>query len=238
MSQSIIRSLASHEDIIESGLKSFLDVGRSLVAIRDGHLFPDDDFDTYCKRRWGLSRTGAAHYITAVKTVDNLVTIVTTDKKSAEIKHILPVNEAQARAVAAVSDSPKTQAAVWTAAVKSAPKNEAGEPQVTAALVKKTAAAMLQPTPPPTEREPGDDPVEPEHVPALAQANGEKPRPTPQPTGMYDDAKIESAIGALARMFTARANALGKTKSVKYRKCLDDLEDVLSAWRDWTKESR
>ena len=58
-------NLQYHEQVIEKGLASFIEVGESLMAIREGKLYRDEfpqgtgGFETYCKVRWGFTRSNA-----------------------------------------------------------------------------------------------------------------------------------------------------------------------------------
>ena len=47
--------LLQHEQVIEKGLKTFVDVGNALLAIRDKRLYRQGfgTFEDYCKDRWG-----------------------------------------------------------------------------------------------------------------------------------------------------------------------------------------
>lgn len=44
--------LAEHEAIIEAGQLTFIEVGNSLMAIRDDHLYHQDTFEQYLAERW------------------------------------------------------------------------------------------------------------------------------------------------------------------------------------------
>lgn len=188
------RSLKSHEEIIESGIRSFLDVGRSLLAIRDERLYKDDydSFEAYCQGRWKFTRQRAHMYIESTVAVDDLSTIV--DKKieessgnseSRKLKNQIPIpvqipppiNESQARAIAEAAPDANTRRHIWQAVAINAPKDKAGNPKITASLVKKVAAKITgksngkpepaetatEPLPIPP-REPGEDATEPQHV--------------------------------------------------------------------------
>lgn len=137
------RSLKEHEEIIESGVKSFIDVGMSLMAIRDERLYREthSTFEDYCRERWGFTKTHACRLIESAKVVSDLSPI--GDKNTPSSQASLPQNEAQARAVAESAPDAKTRAKVWEAAVASAPKSDDGKPKVTAAVVKKIAATIV-----------------------------------------------------------------------------------------------
>lgn len=105
--------LAELETIIESGMKSFLVVGRALLKIRDSRLYRDSHrtFDDYCRDRWGMSRVRAHQLIEATKVSDNLLTTVNK-----------PTSEWQARPLARLE--PEQQAEAWQEAVETAPEGK------------------------------------------------------------------------------------------------------------------
>ncbi len=98
------RSLDQNEAVIERGLGTFVEVGEALMAIRDGRQYRDadySDFDTYCRERWGMSRTQSDRLITASDVVSTLAPIGAT-----------PQTESQARALAPLRDDPEAMAEV------------------------------------------------------------------------------------------------------------------------------
>lgn len=75
--------LRNLEAVVEAGIESFIAVGNSLAAIRDGRLYraTHSTFEAYCKDRWGLGDRHARNIINA-----------------AEVGTMVPVaNERQAR---------------------------------------------------------------------------------------------------------------------------------------------
>lgn len=148
----IEKELAHHESIIEDGVKSFLHVGRSLIAIRDGSLYGEKygTFEAYCEKRWGFKRAQAYRLMEAaevVKEVSEMSPIgdTKTDKSSTHPEKVIPQNEAQARALAGAGDTPEQRREVWTKAVETAPRNEAGEPVITARHIAKVADEVVGP---------------------------------------------------------------------------------------------
>lgn len=167
-----VRSLEAHEQIIESGMRSFLDVGRSLLAIREEKLYLEkaESFEEYCKKRWGFAKSHAYRLIESAEVVDDLVVSPIGGHSTKSDSQVLPENERQARALADSSDNPRTRATVWAKAVEVAPKNEAGDPVVTAALVKKVAAEIVRPAKPkPAELEAEEDEPEDEPDPTIEE---------------------------------------------------------------------
>jgi protein gp37 len=115
--------LARHEATIERGQPTFVEVGNALRAIRDGRLYHRagyDDFDAYCRARWGYSRVHAHRQIQAARTA----TALPIGNR--------PANEAQARAFVrdrrAAASPARAEAVIldeWTAL----------EPDIQAALI-------------------------------------------------------------------------------------------------------
>ena len=62
-----VADLEQHEAVIERGLKTFVDVGNALMAIRDGRLYREQHatFEDYCHGRWGMNRGHANRLIRA-----------------------------------------------------------------------------------------------------------------------------------------------------------------------------
>ena len=147
------KELAHHEAIIDDGLKSFLHVGRSLIAIRDGSLYEEgyDTFEQYCQKRWNFTRQRAYQLVEAAETVDSLkmstIVDIKTENPKQKTQIPLPENEAQARALSTSADHPEERAKVWAAAVEAAPKADDGSPKVTAASIKRAAEQVLGPAP-------------------------------------------------------------------------------------------
>ena len=81
--------LANCEEVIDKGLRTFVEVGTALLTIRDRRLYraQHGTFEDYCQGRWGMSRPRAYQMIDAATVVGNLSTIV--DK--------FPTTESQAR---------------------------------------------------------------------------------------------------------------------------------------------
>lgn len=121
------QELAQHEQTIERGLTTFVDVGLALLAIRDARLYrlEHDTFEDYCRERWGMARQRAHQLIEAAQVAENVSTIVDTR----------PANEAQARPLAQLE--PEQQREAWALAVETAPAGK-----VTAALVQQAVETV------------------------------------------------------------------------------------------------
>jgi hypothetical protein len=101
---------ATFETVIESGLRTFKDVGNALMEIRDGRMYRSEfgTFEEYCDKRWGFNASRARQFIMASEVVTNIesVTMVT------------PANERQARPLTTLP--PEKQPEAWKAATDKA----------------------------------------------------------------------------------------------------------------------
>lgn len=72
------RALEQHEEIIERGIQTFMEVGHRLQEIRDARLYREQysTFEAYCKERWGWTRQYASLLIKASDTAARLSTMV------------------------------------------------------------------------------------------------------------------------------------------------------------------
>lgn len=104
--------LSQHEVVIQRGLKTFVEVGEALMAIREGRLYRQTyyTFEEYCQQRWQLGRNYVNKVILAANVVENLGTNVP----------ILPTNESQVRPLTKL-ETPEEQQAAWQKAVETAP---------------------------------------------------------------------------------------------------------------------
>ena len=84
------------ERIIESGLRTFEDVGNALASIREKKLYraEHDTFEAYCKQRWGFSSSRARQLVAAAEVV----------KEFPQVS-----NERQARVVASVPEEQREE---------------------------------------------------------------------------------------------------------------------------------
>lgn len=95
------------EAVIERGLKTFVEVGKALMEIRDRRLYRDthETFQDYCKERWGMDRQRAYQLIKASTVAENV-------NKCLQI----PANEGQARELGKLPD--EQQAEAWEEAIE------------------------------------------------------------------------------------------------------------------------
>jgi hypothetical protein len=68
------------EQVIDRGLKSFIEVGKALLTIREGKFYKQgwDTFEDYCRDRWKISRPRAYELIGASKVAGNLSAMADT----------------------------------------------------------------------------------------------------------------------------------------------------------------
>ena len=106
--------LSELEQVIERGLKTFVEVGEALGRIRDERLYKAeyDTFEEYCRERWQLSKARVYQLVNASQVNHNLSTTV----------DFLPQTESQTRPLALLE--PEHQAEAWQQAVN----NSNGQP--------------------------------------------------------------------------------------------------------------
>ena len=122
-------NLAAHEQTIDRARSAFVDAGLALSAIRDRKLYREthSTFEDYCRDRWQFEKSQVYRLIDSAAVVANLAS------SSSPIGEVLPANEAQARPLTKLE--PEEQQEVWAEVVETAPRNEAGEPVITARQV-------------------------------------------------------------------------------------------------------
>jgi hypothetical protein len=147
-------SLASCETTIERGLKTFVDVGEALMAIRDGKLYLEayDSFEDYCQKRWDLKRQRAYQLMAAADTATVMSQICDTPAPSVE---------SHAQALTPLRDKPDAMAAAWIEV------QEATGGRPTAADVTAAVDRQLHPT-----EEQADEPDEQAEPPARSSKAG------------------------------------------------------------------
>jgi N6-adenosine-specific RNA methylase IME4 len=112
MDQSLAKTeqhqLKQCEAVIDSGLRTFQEVGNALLQIRDGRLYRVDykTFEEYCQTRWGMERNYANKLISASSVAENLGTMVPKT----------PLSERQLRPLTSLE--PKEQKHVWRRALQ------------------------------------------------------------------------------------------------------------------------
>lgn len=104
-------NLTTYEEIIEKGLKTFIEVGNALFEIKNNKLYRESftTFEAYCKERWQLKRQRAYELIGAAEIVNQLSEI--SDKTN-----LLPTKESHANALAQIPVTLRFQ--VWRGVVE------------------------------------------------------------------------------------------------------------------------
>lgn len=136
-------TLAELEQVIDRGLRSYVEVGEALAKVRNSEVYKAiaDTFEDYCKIRWGLSRTRSWELISGAETTFAIA--------NADDAAPLPANEAQARALNGL-DGPAAAATMCKA------QEEAGDKPLTAADIaaaRRRIEADPDPADPPTPTE-------------------------------------------------------------------------------------
>jgi hypothetical protein len=168
--------LEKEEEIIEKGMRSFVEVGNALMRIRDNDLYTVNynTFESYCKDRWGFTKSRANQLIGAANIVDALATIV-----------VKPATESVARELTGIRneegelDLIKINE-VWQEAVETSP-----EGKVTAAHVKQVIHDF-------DVREEEEEEPEPEQEPEQEQEE--------EVPGAFTDHYVTVAISHLKRI--------------------------------------
>jgi hypothetical protein len=120
--------LRKYEHVIERGIKVFVEVGEALISIRDARLYRESHptFESYCRERWGFSKTHANRLIQGAGVAKNLAPI-----------GVIPQNESQVRILASLP--PTDQVRVFKQALKLA---EGHATAVTARTVQEAAEKL------------------------------------------------------------------------------------------------
>lgn len=125
--------LTAREAVIDRGLKTFVEVGTELLAIRDGRLYREQGtFEDYCRMRWGMTHRYANYMIEAAGVVNSLGTMVPKP----------PETERQTRPLTVLP--PDQQPAAWNRAQEIA-KERTGDGKVTAAIVSEAVKEIRNP---------------------------------------------------------------------------------------------
>src|SRR6478672_11296588 len=101
------QELEALEAVVNNGMRSFVEVGTALLAIRDKRLWRgvSETFEGFCQVRWGFSRRRADQLIDAASIVTAFGNgdekVVETNENPGS-KNGVPATERQARALAKV----------------------------------------------------------------------------------------------------------------------------------------
>jgi len=120
-----VQRLDELEQVVETGLTVFVQVGNALLEIRDSRLYRQQfpTFEAYCRERWGMNRRYANRLIEAAGVVETLGPIGP-----------IPQTESQARPLTRLE--PEVQREVWQAVTDTTPAD-----QMTAKIVEEQAKA-------------------------------------------------------------------------------------------------
>lgn len=129
--------LATCEEVIDQGLRTFVEVGTALLTIRDKRLYRAQygTFEDYCQERWGMARRTTNRLIAAAGVVTNLR--MEESSQMGPIGPILPATESQARPLTQLP--PDVQPVIWQRAVETAPGGK-----MTAAHVQAVVDALME----------------------------------------------------------------------------------------------
>lgn len=113
--------LADHEAAIEAGLKTFIDVGLRLVAVRDKRLYRAEyaTFEDYCGGRWNFTDRRARQLIDAAGVIAALPTgtiVPGTESQARELAGLTPAQAATVMRVAHENSGGKITATAISAA--------------------------------------------------------------------------------------------------------------------------
>lgn len=173
------------EEIVEKGLTSFIDVGSALMEIREAQLYrPNETFEEYCKKRWGLGKVYAHRLMKATEIVKDLSQRLPMGNVPDNGGSKLPENERQTRPLAELSK--EEQAAAWKEATETAPNGKVTAKHVHHVVQNRASRVGQTAAVPPVvrDREPGDDSDEPGEKPDHVDDHGrsKKPRTQKPPT--------------------------------------------------------
>jgi len=206
--------LARHEAVIERGMRTTIEVGLSMKAIRDEKLYEGayKTFENYASERWGYGKSRAYQLIEAAEVDANLSTIVDIDR---------PQNEGQLREVAKAP--PEKRAEVVKKVVETAAKENR---KPTAKDYKQVVAELVWED---VEAEDGGETTEAEEKPAPKPSRG---KPV-QSSAQFCDQVTKQHIGPLARDLLKLAKMTGGQDG-QYETAAGHLDEVLQ----YVKEKR
>src|SRR5690606_9647437 len=125
-------TLEQLEARIERGMNTFVEVGLSLLEIRNRRLYREqgyDKFEDYCRERWGFASSRARQLIMAAEVAQSVTMVTLSDN----------LNERQARELAPLRHDPNALRRAWESA------NEATGGKPTAEAIRKAVRAIIDP---------------------------------------------------------------------------------------------
>lgn len=140
------KQLRRCEETIESGLKSFFEVGDAIRTINEERLYRGQEyssFDVYCSERWSMSGSHARRLIDAADLMDKLRKEFSPKGESDEL---LPQSENHVRPLVRLKDEPEQQIKAWAKALeKSKTEKKRLTGQMVDAIVDKMLGKKAQP---------------------------------------------------------------------------------------------
>ena len=129
--------LSERERVIEAGRKTFLEVGRALLQIRDyqgGLLYKKrfGTFDAYCKERWDIGHSHAYRLMDAAEIYQSL-------SPRGDKRHEVPMPATEKQLRPLKRHPPKLRAKAWQNAIKTA-----GTAPVAARHVEKEVRTLMK----------------------------------------------------------------------------------------------
>lgn len=115
------------EEIIDSGLRAYFEIGRALLEIQESRLYRETfaTFEAYCADRWNIARRTAYQLIESYKVVQNV-------RNCAQV----PATESQARVLAKLP--PEFQELAWREVLAESPGN------ITAKIIAEKVDSKIQ----------------------------------------------------------------------------------------------
>ena len=135
--------LSRCEAVIESGLRTFVEVGEALMEIRDSRLYRETHgtFEDYCQERWGMTHANAGR---AIRSAEVAATLASPNG----------LTESQARELAPLRDRPEVLREAWQEANHRA---ETAGRKVTAEVVREVVTDFKPGTKPKRKEQPAPD---------------------------------------------------------------------------------
>jgi hypothetical protein len=133
--------LVTCEETIGRGLGAFLEVGRALLAIRDGRLYRarHATFEDYCRERWQISRAHANRYIDASTVAGVLSPIGDVPSRESHVRPLTRVRDDDGNL------DEKMIVRLWKRALDEANTDvRTGAKQISAKIVERVVTPLLQ----------------------------------------------------------------------------------------------
>lgn len=165
MTTQLVSLLEGYEASIEQGLRSYIQAGEALEAIRDGKLYRSTyaTFEAYCQHRWGWTPQHARRMLEAsvvARGMEPTGSIPATERHARELTGLAPETASQVLASAAADTAGKVTAqSIRTARLhivgdrESPPPPAMLEPEIEPEIVDAELVDTPKPTITPAERD-------------------------------------------------------------------------------------